>query len=313
MCESLRRFFSRLFGQKDPDAQGEGQPPRPGFLSRLFGPKDLLLDEFPKADWNAGKALDSLEALRRFVDSQAKQATDWYIRKRSLKRRAGQFTRLVAMVSAAAAGVLPVVAQIFGQNGQYAFHPAWATVLLALAALLVSLDYFFGYTSGWVRYLEAEQKILRTMYDFHFDWEVLRTNWVGREPAAEEVRTALRRLKEAMLQVHQIVLDETTAWAAEFRSTIQRLDEAARARPEVTAEPGVTVTVTNAAEVGEWTLAVDDGEPKANTGLRRALANLRPGPHKFVAEGQLNGKKVHDEVTVDVRPTGVTEISLTLR
>jgi hypothetical protein len=289
-------------------------PGRRRFFSGRLGPKDLLPNEFPAADWAAGKAVASLQTLRSYVAREATQAADWYIRKRSLKRRAGQAARLAAMVAVAAAGVLPVLAQILGQNGQYAFPPAWATILLAAAALLVSLDYFFGFTSGWIRYLEADQKIVYAVYDFQFDWEVMRTNWVGREPTTEEVRAAIRRLKEAMLQVQKIVEDETAAWAAEFRGTIQRLDEAARARAESPpTAPGATVVVTNGASIGEWTLAVDGGDPTTHTGTRCALVDLRPGPHKFVAEGRVNGQVAHDEVTAEVRPSGVTEISLTLR
>jgi 4-amino-4-deoxy-L-arabinose transferase-like glycosyltransferase len=283
------------------------------FFFRLLSPKDLLPEQFPATSWETGATAASLEKLRSYVAAEAKQAADWYIRKRSFKRRAGQATRLGAMIAGATAGILPVFAQILGQDGKYAFSPSWATVLLAAAALLVTIDYFFGYTSGWVRYLEASQKIVRCMYDFQFDWEMLRTNWVGHDPSTEEVRAALQRLKGAAIQVHQVIQEETTAWAAEFRSTVQRLDEAARARAEsAPSAVGVNVTVTNGADIGVWTLALDDGERTPGSGARRALLNIRPGSHKFVAEGRVNNQVVRDEVIAEVRPTGVTEISLTL-
>src|SRR5688500_7315626 len=120
------------------------------YFPGLLGPKDLLPDEFPVANWDTGQGVASLETLRHYVAREAKQAADWYIRKRSLKRRAGQASRLTALVAVAAASVLPVLAQILGQNGQFAFPPTWASILLAAAALLGSLDYFLGYTSGWV-------------------------------------------------------------------------------------------------------------------------------------------------------------------
>jgi hypothetical protein len=289
--------------------------PKPTWASLFSGLQDLTPDNFPTTDWEASKAVQALEDLRRYATGEARQAETWYLHKRGWKRRAGQVTRLAAMLAVACAGVLPVVAQILGRDGQFAVHPAWATVLLAAAALLVSLDYFFSFTSGWIRYLEAQQKIARALYEFQFDWESLRAGWAGRQPAPEQVNAALGRLKEMILRVQQVVEDETAAWAAEFRSTLQRLDEAARARAEAArAAPGATVTITNpAAAASEWTLAVDDGAPTKHRGSRAALVGLRPGPHKLVAEGQVDGRSARDEVTVEFPPSGVAEVSLTLR
>jgi hypothetical protein len=285
-----------------------------GWNWSFFRVQDLYQSQFPTVVWDQRGAASALETLRCYVAAEATRAGEWYLHKRSWKRRAGQIVRLLAMLAVAVAGVLPVIAKIFGQSGQFAVDATWSTVLLGAAGLLVSLDYFFGFTSGWIRYLEAQQKIGKTLYEFQFDWEALRTSWTSGDPAPEQVHIALIRLKGMILQVQQIVEDETAAWASEFRTAVQRLDEAARAKPETVALPaGATVTVTNGAGVDAWTLAVDDGTPTVKVGSRCALVGLRPGPHKFAVEGQVDGRTARDEVSAEIRPTGVTEVTLTLK
>jgi hypothetical protein len=275
---------------------------------------DIRQGEFPKVSWEPGKIVESLESLRGFIVQEGTQASDWYLQKRRGKRRGGQITRISAMIVVTLAGVLPVLVKMLPESSKLVIDPAWATVLLAIAGLLVSFDYFFGFTSGWVRYLEARQKILRTLNEFQFDWEALRTNWATPEPGPEQVRSALLCLKTTLLKIEQIVEDETSVWATEFRTTVQKLDEAARAKAEAApATVGATVTVTNGAGIGTWALSVNDGSPEPHSGDHCALVGLRPGPHKFVVEGKLAGNPARDEVTAEIRPTGVTEVSLTLK
>jgi low affinity Fe/Cu permease len=60
----------------------------------------------------------------------------------------------------AVAGVLPVLSQILdaGSSG-IVIQPAWATVALAIAAALIVLDRFFGFSSAWARYMVTGQAI----------------------------------------------------------------------------------------------------------------------------------------------------------
>ena len=277
------------------------------------GAPDLAPDHFPEVQWEeAGE--ESLEKLRKYVIGEAQEAMDWYLRRRRWKRRGAQVTRVGAIAAVTAASVIPVLAQLLGSDGRFAFNPGWGTVVLAAAALLVALDYFYGYTSSWVRYLDAEQKIARIVYEFQFDWERFRVVWVGGTPTPDQMAAALVRLRDSVLRVQQVVEDETSLWATEFRSTLKQLDDAARARPApVPAGVGANVTVTNGATLDDgWHLAVSDGQIEPHRGTRAALTDLKPGPCKFAAEGVLKGRPVRDEVTVEVPQQGVVEVSLTL-
>ncbi|QEL14857.1 SLATT domain-containing protein [Limnoglobus roseus] len=272
---------------------------------------DIQPHDFPAIDW-ANASAEALGKLRAYVVTEIKLSAAWYIRKRSLKRRIGQAIRLGAMILAAIAGVLPVLATILVTDGKPNFNAAWATVLLAWAAFFVGLDYFFGFTSGWVRYLIAQQNIARLVYEFEFDWETLRAAWAAGQPTPEQIQAALIRLKKALLDTQQVVEVETAEWATEFKAAILKLDAASRAKAETSAGPcAVNVTLAGGS-VAQWTVSVDGGASQSASGTRKALL-VSAGTHTFVAEGSVGGQPARDEAAVVVNGPGVTEVALTLR
>ena len=68
----------------------------------------------------------------------------------------------------------------------------------------------------------SEEKIERVLEEFQFDWEVTRASWDQTGPNSHQVTDALARLKQAALQVSQIVQDETSIWAAELRAGVKK-------------------------------------------------------------------------------------------
>jgi SMODS and SLOG-associating 2TM effector domain 2 len=282
--------------------------------NQLPNSKDLLAAGFPVVVWDGTQDIKSLEALRTFLVSKSEEASNWYLRNRWWKRFWGQNLRLLAMTATTVAGILPILSQIFISNGQSQVAPAWGSVALALAAGFVGLDYYFGFSSGWMRYMETDQKIIHALREFQFDWEALRAGWGAHPPSSVQVLAALSRLKQFGLLVQQLVEDETNAWIAEFRSTLRMMDEAARSKSEPAARAGLNVLVANGPQVtGDWSLSIDDGTPTTHRGGRAALVNLIPGPHKVKIEGIIGGQTVRDEVTTIVPATGVGETTLTLR
>ena len=70
-----------------------------------------------------------------------------------------------------AAAVLPVLSEIYTTNGRPSIPPGWATIALALAAGLVGLDHFFGFSSGWMRYRDTELQLTRLRHQFGYAWQ----------------------------------------------------------------------------------------------------------------------------------------------
>lgn len=70
------------------------------------------------------------------------------------------------------AGVVPVADKV-GLSG---IDAVFSTILLAAAGVFVSLDLLLGHTSGWVRYMLAQQKIERLRDEFMMDWNALKVD-----------------------------------------------------------------------------------------------------------------------------------------
>lgn len=108
---------------------------------------------------------------------------DWYDRKKWSKSLLGFLLRLGAILMVGVGGLIPLIGELLKRNGIPGISPAWATVALALAALLIAIDRFGGYTSGWIRYIRTAQSLTRLKGEFLMDWQEHR-----RVPFAENQR-----------------------------------------------------------------------------------------------------------------------------
>jgi hypothetical protein len=275
---------------------------------------DLQSIDFPDLTWDGTRDIVALETLRKFVVQQAQETSNWYLSHRQGKRYAGRIIRFLALLATLVAGIVPILSQIVTVNGQAVIAPAWASVALSVAAGLVGLDYFFGYSSSWMRDIQTHHKIVHAVHEFQFDWEALRAGWGANPPSQPQVLAALGRLKQTAMHIQQLIQDETDSWITEFRTTLRMIDEAARTKLEVAPRPGMNVAVTNGHQTADgWTLRVDDGEPTRHHGGRASLINLTPGAHKLRVEGTIGERSLCDEATISVPATGVGEATLTLR
>ncbi|PSN10786.1 hypothetical protein C7271_25490, partial [filamentous cyanobacterium CCP5] len=137
--------------------------------------EDLLPQSFPQQlDWSPSEAFASLESLYGFVNKECERAIQWYYVSKISKSRIGYLLRAGAIVAVAIAGIIPIIGEICKQENVPCISPAWATVALAVAALLIGLDRFGGYTSGWIRYIRTAQRLNILQGDFRHDWEAHR-------------------------------------------------------------------------------------------------------------------------------------------
>ena len=100
-------------------------------------------------------ARTSLEKLYQFVNAECARAITWYFQKKRNKRIFGSLFRVGAILALAVSGIIPVLGEIYEVDDVPRISPAWATIALACAALLISLDRYGGYTSGWIRYMRT--------------------------------------------------------------------------------------------------------------------------------------------------------------
>lgn len=277
--------------------------------------RDIVFRALPKLSWEAEQQRESLEALARYVADEASLAISWYLVKKRNKSLGARLLRVGAIGFVAAAGVIPLLAEIdwFQVDGGPVVEPIWSSVALVFAGTCVGLDHFFGFSTAWMRFLTTEVQIRRALHDFLLDWEARRAAWPGTGLSADEVEASIGQCKVFLAKVNGILAEEMDKWVQEFSAALKTIDEAARARAETMRLGAVNVTVTNGDACADgWRLSVDGGVETIHSGTSAALRDLVPGAHVVRVQGTISGKEVRAEKAF-VAPAGSTvEVSLTL-
>lgn len=239
----------------------------------------------PNLDWT--KPDEALIKVYAYVVSVSNDARSWYQSRRQPKRTLGFALRLGALTLTVAAGLIPLLPTTSAK---------WSTVLLAIAGLLVSLDALAGHTSGWVRYMLAQQKIERAHDSFVMEWNVLKA-------AKTDTAAMLERAKTFLLAIGKVIDDETQEWAADFQNALKDMDKARKDAAEAERAGAIEVTVKNPSAVTEWILEIDGSQRGRTSGKNLAVTDVAVGVRKLKAYGtDPQGKTRSDEKTVKVEP-----------
>ena len=186
---------------------------------------------FPKAlDWSPAKQQESLEQIYLFVMEECAASIHWYYRKKGSKSLLGFLLRLGAILAVAVAGLIPLIGELLKRNGIPGISPAWATVALALAGLLIAIDRFGGYTSGWIRYIRTAQMLTSLQGEFRLDWEEYRRSCLEEFSGADRTKEGINLCRTFLLAVYAQVRLETDIWAQDFQQALQTVNRNADAQ-----------------------------------------------------------------------------------
>lgn len=246
---------------------------------------------------------DTLDKVYEYVVGFSDSTISWYRRQRQPKRQLGGFLRMGVLIVSALAGLVPLSEHL----GTGKIPPVWGTVLIALAGVFVSIDKLGDFTSGWVRYMHAQQRVERLQGAFVLEWQALRL-------AATDTKTMVERAQAFLLGVGKVVDEETQEWAAEFQEALKELERERKVAAQAERSGALEVTVKNAAEVSEWSLEVDGSLRGRTAGKNLALTDISLGFHRVKAYGHnAQGKVLADERTVKVEGGGpaTKELELT--
>lgn len=274
---------------------------------------DLKPDQFPDLDWESQKASESLKNVFKLAETQATNAIHWYLNARRLKRRMAQLCRFGAIFAVGLAGLLPIFTQIFTNNGKPVLEPAWASIILGLAALLVSFDRFFGFSTGWMRFIQAEHEIRKYLQEFQLEWNRYEAQLHGEPLSPEHVTERLALAKSFLTQTNEVVDQETKAWVTEFKDVLKQIDDSAKAKEVTERTGGINIIVKNSDATDQgWNLSIDEGAPKHFQGKNAALTGLAPGLRKIRVLGTIKGIQQSAEQAVSISAGGAASVELTL-
>lgn len=271
---------------------------------RLGRGTDILWPELPDnlqfSDVAATE--DALAKIYAYAMGFSNSSVAWYQSRRRPKRKAGFMLRVGALLATVAAGLVPLSKE-FGIDG---IPAVTSTLLLALAGLFVSVDSLGGFTSGWVRYMLAQQKIERSRDAFLMEWNALKL-------ASNNAQALLDRVKAYLLTVGKVVDDETQEWATEFQNALKELDRARKAEAEKPRTGAIEITVTNPHVVKGWALEIDGSLRGRATGKALAVTDVLVGMRKARIYGEdPQGRTLSDEKILNVEGGGTVARELVL-
>jgi len=155
-------------------------------------------------------------------------AFHWYAREKKRKKFLAKLLRMSAIVITATAGIIPILLEMYPRNGNPLFSPAWVSVAIAIAGVLVLLDRFGGFSTGWPRFIDAMLKIQYAIAKFDLDCAQIQLKCDKDAPSREQTAALISCCKKLVMQVNSVVMDETRKWDNEFKDVLSKLDQTAQ-------------------------------------------------------------------------------------
>jgi hypothetical protein len=288
-------------------------------------PKDIAGPDFEALKWDTPQDRQaSIQRLYRYAEQQAQQAIDWYLGSKSSKSRWSRWLRLSAIALATLGGLAPVMLSIGWLGRDAGAGQGWSGsaaaivgqlgyLWLALAAACVATDKFFGFSSGWMRYIKTAQTLMKALAEFRLDWTMLVAKQGSTPPTDEQLQLMIQRIKEFILLVLGQVEQETLTWIAEFQTSLAEIEKSVKTQEEATRPGAIDITVTNGMEAEEGFQVALDGMAVAQVrGTRHQIGFVAPGHHKIVVSGFIKGKKLDASELVNVPPGAIAKATLAL-
>lgn len=163
----------------------------------------------------------TLEAMYAEAVKKADKDRDWYARKSPTKKRLSEILRVIPIVVATVAAVLPVISNWQGLGDLE--KPSIALFIVAGGFFLA--DQTLGYSSAWMRFIKAELEIETALRLLILDWEAQRAAWPAAGPTDQNAAAAIKILRDFTEKARTIVGKETELWIAEFQSSLGELQK----------------------------------------------------------------------------------------
>lgn len=266
--------------------------------------------------WDGENAMTSLNVLYGFAYKEAESTEAWYWKKTGQKKQWAMILRVVAIASATVAGLIPILTPIFKDSaGDPLINPVWSSVAVGLGTAAIGLDKYFGFSSGWIRYVTSAMNVKGWLIEFKYDWELNRAMSLasGNTYDNAELQAMIMKCSAFVSKILGAVQGETKQWAQEFQSSLGTLDEALKQQAAVNQPSSVIINLENgdACKQG-WEVRVNGRSLGKHFGKTGAVMDLYPGLYQVVIIGKVTKKELHAETAVKVESGQVASVTLKL-
>ena len=209
------------------------QPTSGATPKRKASSGDIEVARLEALSWKTEADIEtSINALYRYAEAMADESIHWYWKAKRSNARWSRFLRVGAIGFAALGGLAPIVSSLdwFSQSSHLIGQLGY--ISLGLAAACVGFDKFFGFSSGWMRYVLTAMIQQEALSAFRLDWAILSAQLGEKTLNIDEVKPMIQRVKDFVQQIDQSVEQETEAWAAEFQTNLANIDRVAQSRDQ---------------------------------------------------------------------------------
>ena len=261
----------------------------------------------------------SIVKLYQYAEATANDSIEWYRRKKRPKAWASQVLRFLAIILTTIGGLTPIISALGGSTVQLPQPISNLNVghlgylFLGLAAASVAFDRFFGFSSGWMRYITTKMTLEKMLSEFRMDWAMMVAKLGEKSPTTDQVQLMIQRIKEFLVAINTHVEQETLTWVSEFKTNLAEIEKTASTQRE-SARPGaIDITVTNGMDTEDgFTVVLDGMEVKRVRGTKYQIGYVPPGPHKIAVSGTIKGEQLDASELANVAPGEITNVTLAL-
>ena len=179
------------------------------------------------------------------------------------------------------------------------------------------LDRYFGYSTGWMRYILAMQAIEKAREVFRLDWTAILRLMSATTPGTAEhlevVDRMIQRVRAVIIEIKERSERETQDWITEFQSSLSQLEKDIKTQQEANRPGGIDVEVTDGRKADTPVEIMLDGMTADRfVGTTGSIGFVSPGMHRITARGQKSGKDFSSSIMLNVNGGQIASAKLTL-
>jgi hypothetical protein len=174
---------------------------------------------FPITSGGKADLKDYLGKIYNFAVENAEKNIKWYTLAAVPNKRNGRAFRFLAILFVAVAGIVPLVITALPDGVISSKLVDISYIFIGIAAFLIGVDKFFGFSSSWMRYITTQMALETLLAKFRYDWAIESVK-AGDKLDADACKPLLIIVKNFAADVQSKMENETAQWATELRNNL---------------------------------------------------------------------------------------------
>jgi SMODS and SLOG-associating 2TM effector domain 2 len=271
--------------------------------------------DFPKLDWSPAATPASLELLYEYTKANGERASNWYFDRVKWRKYGARILRGMSIIFPGIAAIVPIGLAVFGTltPGEVPKHwytsPMLSSFAIAIAALLIMIDRFWGFSSSWTRFILAGTEIKHALEKFQYQWNEQQLAWETTPPSNQQASEMVILARTFLTGIQEIVGKETREWADEFKQVLSQIEKEVKATfsPEKTGAIQVDLKVSTG-KVDSWAVFLDGPPRREATGNSFSLIDLKPKIYNVELVATIDGTENSSTKAVQVKEDQISPV-----